>query len=155
MMLLTFLAEQHHQVWAKELKDLLIHMKREVGLATASGACCLDPPLFEQLVTRYGQLIYKGYEANALEPVSPQKRRGKAKQSSQQHAIYWIVSAVNKKQSCVSCPTSTCLLITRRLSAIFAWSRCNKRFLAVSEVCLGCKPFAESVATFPRYASKG
>ncbi|GHO48556.1 hypothetical protein [Ktedonospora formicarum] len=57
-------------------------MKREVDLATASGDCCLDPPIFEELVTRYGHLLHQGYEANPPESAPTKKKQGKAKQST-------------------------------------------------------------------------
>lgn len=78
---LTFLAEQHQQTWAKELIDLLVSMKAHVDQAKAAGHACLDPPVFEQLLKQYQQIVRQGDEANPKAGASPHKKRGKIKQS--------------------------------------------------------------------------
>jgi transposase len=78
---LTFLAEHHQQAWANALKDLLLSMKVHVEQAKAAGHGWLDPPLFEQLLAQYQEILRQGDEANPREPACTQKKPGKAKQS--------------------------------------------------------------------------
>ena len=78
---LTFVAEEHQQAWAKDLKDLLLSMKAHVDQAKATGHDRLDPSVFEQLLKQYQELLRQGDEANPRELAPPEKKRGKAKQS--------------------------------------------------------------------------
>lgn len=78
---LTFLAEQQQQAWAKALKDLLLSMKAHVDQAKADGHACLDPPIFEQLLKQYQELLQQGDELNPPERACTEKKRGKVKQS--------------------------------------------------------------------------
>lgn len=84
---LTFLAEQHQQTWAKELKDLLLSMKAHVDQAKAAGYGGLDPPVFEQLLKQYQELLRQGYEANPPPPAPAEKKPGKAKQSTARNLL--------------------------------------------------------------------
>jgi transposase len=84
---LTFLAEQHQQRWARELKELLVSMKAHVDQARAAGYSCLDPPVFEQLLKQYHDLLRQGYEANPPEPAPTEKKPGKAKQSTARNLL--------------------------------------------------------------------
>lgn len=84
---LTFLAEQQQQGWAQALKDLLLSMKAHADHAKAHGHACLDPPIFEQLLKQYQELLEQGEELNPVELTSPQTQRGKVKQSAARNLL--------------------------------------------------------------------
>jgi transposase len=77
---LTFLEEQYQQGWAKELKALLLEMKRAVEQARAQGAHQLPSALRQTLVARYQALLAAGLAANPPPEREPH-RRGRMKQS--------------------------------------------------------------------------
>ena len=77
---LTFLEEQYHQAWAKDLKDLLREMKAAAEQARASGTPHLPPAERNRLVARYEDLLAAGHAANPP-PVRTAHRRGRQKQS--------------------------------------------------------------------------
>jgi transposase len=89
---LTFLAEQQHQGWAKDLKDLLLSMKAQVDHAKANGHACLDPPLIEQLRKQYQEIVQQGDALNPPEPACAQKKRGKTKQSPARNLLNRLLS---------------------------------------------------------------
>lgn len=81
---LTFLEEQYHQGWAKELKDLLREMKATTEQARAQGAARLDRALRDGLVTRYQALLATGLAANPPPEDSAEagpRRPGRRKQT--------------------------------------------------------------------------
>jgi transposase len=77
---LTFLEEQYHQTWAKELKDLLREMKAATEHARAAGAVQLSQAERHRFVARYEELLATGVAANPPPP-QPAHRRGRQKQS--------------------------------------------------------------------------
>jgi transposase len=77
---LTFLEEEYHQVWAKELKDLLREMKAATEQARAVGAPQLLPAERDRFVARYEDLLVLGLAANPPPPRLAQ-HRGRQKQS--------------------------------------------------------------------------
>ena len=77
---LTFLEEQYHQPWAKELKDLLREMKAATEQARAAGAVQLPPAERNRFVARYEELLATGLAANPPPP-RPAHHRGRQKQS--------------------------------------------------------------------------
>jgi transposase len=77
---LTFLQEQYHQAWAKELKALLLEMKASVQAARAQGRMRLAPELRQAFVARYRALLAEGHAANPPPPRRP-RQRGRVKQS--------------------------------------------------------------------------
>jgi transposase len=77
---LTFLEEAYDQAWAKELKRLLLEMKRAVEAARTRGEEGLDMGERTTFLTRYEALLVAGLAANP----PPQRRphqRGRVKQS--------------------------------------------------------------------------
>jgi len=78
---LTFLEEQYHQGWAKDLKDLLREMKRATELARAQGQAQLDRTVRAGFVACYEALLTTGLAANPPpEEVGP-RRPGRRKQT--------------------------------------------------------------------------
>ncbi len=83
---LTFVEEQYHQTWAKELKDVLREMKVAVEQARAAGLRSLPPTLRETLVTRYRALLAAGHAANPPPQRRP-RQRGRVKQTPAQNLL--------------------------------------------------------------------
>jgi transposase len=77
---LTFLQEQYHQVWAKDLKDLLREMKAATDQARATGATHLPQAERDRFVACYEHLLAAGLVANPPPPRSAH-HRGRQKQS--------------------------------------------------------------------------
>jgi transposase len=61
---LTFLEEQYHQAWAKDLKDLLREMKATTEQARAQGATRLEHAVRAGFIARYEALLATGLAAN-------------------------------------------------------------------------------------------
>jgi transposase len=68
---LTFVYEHHQQDWARQMKELLLEIKRAVDQARSSGQMTLGHSLREQYHTRYEQLVQAGI---ALNPPLPRKK---------------------------------------------------------------------------------
>jgi len=77
---LTFLEEQYHQAWAKDLKDLLRQMKATTDQARAVGAPRLLPAERDRFVARYEELLAIGLAANPPPPRQAHQK-GRQKQS--------------------------------------------------------------------------
>jgi transposase len=72
---LTFLAEQHQQQWADDLKTLLVEMKKAVEQAQAQGETELDTSRQQGFMQRYTKLVQRGFELNPPpEPPSGKRR---------------------------------------------------------------------------------
>ncbi len=83
---LTFVEEQHHQVWAKDLKALLLAMKAAVEQAREHGDQQLRDAERRTFIARYEALMAAGHAANP----PPQRRagqRGRVKQSPARHLL--------------------------------------------------------------------
>ncbi len=78
---LTFLAEQHHQPWAADLRDLLLAMHQAVEEWRARGVA--QVPLHEQVewIARYHDLLLAGYAAQPPPPQRSPGQRGRLKQT--------------------------------------------------------------------------
>jgi len=77
---LTFLEEQYHQTWAKDLKALLLEMKAATDQARSQGSLRLSAALRQTFVSRYEALLALGLAANPP-PTHRPRRRGRIKQS--------------------------------------------------------------------------
>jgi transposase len=77
---LTFVEEQDHQSWAKELKGLLLAMKAAVEQARSRGDQRLPASTCQAFVTHYEKLLATGLAANPSPPRRP-GQRGRVKQS--------------------------------------------------------------------------
>jgi transposase len=77
---LTFLEEQDHQTWAKDLKGLLLAMKAAVAQARTQGESALPVAERRAFLARYDEVLAAGVAANP----PPERRpgqRGRVKQS--------------------------------------------------------------------------
>lgn len=77
---LTFLQEQYHQAWAKDVKHLLLEMKAATEQARRQGLAQLDGTDRRALVARYEELLACGLAANPP-PERGERQRGRLKQS--------------------------------------------------------------------------
>ncbi|MGO8949912.1 MAG: IS66 family transposase, partial [Ktedonobacterales bacterium] len=77
---LTFLEEQYHQAWAKELKNLLREMKAATEQTRAAGAAQLPAADRNRFVALYKKLLATGLAANPPPP-RPAHQRGRQKQT--------------------------------------------------------------------------
>ncbi|MER3405974.1 MAG: IS66 family transposase, partial [Chloroflexota bacterium] len=74
---LTFVEEELHQSWAKDLKELLLESKRAVDTARSQGRAELAAALKEDIATRYDQILAEGLRQNP--PPAPTGQRGRPK----------------------------------------------------------------------------
>jgi transposase len=77
---LTFLEEQYHQAWAKDLKALLLAMKAAVEQARTRGDARLGDPERRTFLRRYEELLAAGLAANPPPERQP-GQKGRLKQS--------------------------------------------------------------------------
>ena len=77
---LTFIAEQYHQGWANDLKEVLLEMKAATEQARAHGETVLPSARRQAFVARYQALLAAGLAANPP-PERAVRRRGRIKQS--------------------------------------------------------------------------
>lgn len=77
---LTFVEEQYQQLWAKQLKDLLLEMRTAAEVARAQGHAHLPAPQRHALGAQYQQILAQGHAANPPPQRRP-KQRGRLKQS--------------------------------------------------------------------------
>lgn len=83
---LTFLEEQYHQAWAKDLKGLLLEMKAAVEQARQAGLPRLPVAARDGFVARYRALLATGHAANPPPPRRPHQR-GRVKQTPAQNLL--------------------------------------------------------------------
>jgi transposase len=77
---LTALEEQG-QVWAAQMKALLVHIKGMADAARDAGQRCLPQGSLASLEGRYRKLVAQGLESNPPNPPPQQPRKGRVKQS--------------------------------------------------------------------------
>ena len=75
---LTAMEEQHHQPWAKQMREHLCQIKRAVDLAKECGNSRLHPLEESAFQARYQALLEIGYAANP--PPEPTGKKGRPKQ---------------------------------------------------------------------------
>jgi transposase len=78
---LTFVEEELKQLWARQMKDLLLSMKAEVERAKALGQHELDVLVLAHFLRRYDEILTQGYQANPPPPPPEKPTRGRPKQS--------------------------------------------------------------------------
>ncbi len=78
---LIFLHEQLQQVWAGQMKELLLDMKTAVDQARAEGRQRLHCLEVADWKTRYEALLQEGYLANPPDPPPEVAKKGRRKQS--------------------------------------------------------------------------
>jgi transposase len=84
---LIFIEEQHQQAWAGEMAKLLVAIKDAVAEALAQGLTALSANQQAAFVQRYDELLAQGVLANPPTPDSPEKKRGRKKQSQAKNLI--------------------------------------------------------------------
>ena len=84
---LTFLDEERQQVWAGEMKELLLDIKAAVAQARAEGRSSLHPLEVADWKTRYGALLAEGYQANPPDPPPKTGKKGRRKQSAARNLL--------------------------------------------------------------------
>ncbi len=83
---LTFIEEQDGQVWAGEMKGLLVEIKQRVK--QAAGMQRLDEPTVQEFEQRYQQILDEGLEANPKPvPTAEPGKRGRKKQSKAKNLL--------------------------------------------------------------------
>jgi transposase len=118
---LTFLEEQYHQGWAKDLKDLLRAMKATTEQARAQGHVQLDRATRADFVARYESLLATGLAANPPPTTLRRRRRARpAGASRRQRATSSSGSGWAKPRCSPSSRTSPSPSITTKLNAICA-----------------------------------
>jgi transposase len=83
---LTFLEEEYHQPWARDLKALLLEMKATVEQARAAGLRQLPIAPRTAFVARYQALLAAGHAANPP-PARRPRQRGRVKQTPAQNLL--------------------------------------------------------------------
>jgi transposase len=86
---LTYLAEEHKQVWAEEMHTLLLDMNAAVKEARDLGLEHLHPDEEADWNAQYEALLSRGYQANPPDPpeVSAPVKRGRRKQSAARNLL--------------------------------------------------------------------
>ncbi|WP_052568938.1 IS66 family transposase [Ktedonobacter racemifer] len=77
---LTFFAEEEHQLWASEMKVLLLLMRELVSQAKTRGWNAFPEPMQAVLLDHYQQILEQGYQSVPAPPLSRSGKRGKPKQ---------------------------------------------------------------------------
>jgi transposase len=89
---LTFVEEELKQVWARNMKDVLLDMKTEVEQAKALSQHELNVLVLARLLCRYDAILKEGYQANPP-PAAPRKseqskrKPGRAKQNAARNLL--------------------------------------------------------------------
>jgi transposase len=83
---LTFVQEQHQQVWAGAMIGLLLEIKAAVNQARPS-ADRLGAELVHSFEVRYQTLLDKGYAENPLAPAPVEKKRGRRKKTKPRNLL--------------------------------------------------------------------
>ncbi len=78
---LTFLHEEQHQVWAGQMKELLLDIKAAVEQARAEGRTCLHPLEVQDWKAQYTAVLQAGYQANPPDPPPQAGKKGRRTQS--------------------------------------------------------------------------
>jgi transposase len=84
---LIFLHEERQQIWAGEMKDLLLEMKAAVAQARAEGRQSLHFLEVQDWKTRSGALLADGSQANPPDPPPEPRKKGRRKQSPARNVL--------------------------------------------------------------------
>ena len=83
---LTFVQEQHQQVWAGAMIGLLLEIKAEVD-RTRPSADCLNQEQLRSFDARYQILLNEGYAENPLAPAPAEIKRGRRKKTKPRNLL--------------------------------------------------------------------
>jgi len=84
---LTFLAEEQHQDWAAQLKDLLLSMKEAVAQARAEGRSALHALEVADWQMQYHTILLQADAAQPRDLSPPVKAKGRRKQSAARNLL--------------------------------------------------------------------
>jgi transposase len=85
---LTFIHEQMQQVWAQQMKDLLVASKHEVEAAQAAGETRLGAERITELERHYDEILKAGFAVEQrAEPPPSEGKRGRKKQSKAKNLL--------------------------------------------------------------------
>ncbi len=84
---LIFLEEEQQQVWAGQMKDLLLDIKATVDQTQAEGRSSLDPLEVQDWKTQYGAVLAEGYQANPPDPPATSRKKRRRKQSAARNLL--------------------------------------------------------------------
>jgi transposase len=94
---LTFLEEEHQQIWAGELKEVLLQMKEAVNDAKARGQTALAPRVIKEFETQYDAWLRQGKQLAPPDPPSARGKRGRKKRS----VIHCLLDRLRSQQEWV------------------------------------------------------
>jgi transposase len=94
---LTFLAEELHQDWAAQMKDLVLSMKEAVEHARAEGRSALHPLEVADWHTQYQTILLQADAAQPRDLSPPVQRKGRRKQSAARN----LLDRLSKEQDAV------------------------------------------------------
>ena len=84
---LTFLHEEQHQIWAEQMKALILDLKAAVEQARAEGRRDLHPLEVADWKAQYVALLAEGYRANPPDPPPKVGKKGRRKQSAARNLL--------------------------------------------------------------------
>jgi len=85
---LTAIIENHHQAWARQMKDLLLSIKAAVDTAKENATTQLEPELLLDFEARYTRILALGYEENpSVMEERPQGKRGRTKKTKARNLV--------------------------------------------------------------------
>ncbi len=86
---LNFIEERHQQIWATDMKTLLLDAKKAVEEAKLEGQDELSPQTIAELENRFDMILAAGFQANPLPTLTEEcpKKRGRPKQSPSKNLL--------------------------------------------------------------------
>ncbi len=86
---LNFIEERHQQIWATDMKTLLLDSKKAVEEAKLEGQDELFPQMIAELESRFDMILAAGFQANPLPTLTEKcpKKRGRPKQSPSKNLL--------------------------------------------------------------------
>jgi transposase len=126
---LTFLAEEQHQDWAAQMKDLLLSMKEAVEQVCAEGGSALHPLEVADWQAQYQVILLEADAAQPTEAHPPPQRKGRRKHTAARN----LLDRLSKQQDAV-------LLFMHNLAVPFDNNLAERdlRMIKVQQKISGC-----------------
>src|SRR6266702_623788 len=143
---LIFLAEEHHCLWARDLKELLLKMKEATEYARQQGQARLDPLEVVDWEAQFLRLLDEGDQAHPR-ATAPPGTRGRCKQSDARN----LLDRLRKQQKAV-----LCFLEDLRVDFDNNLAERDLRMIKVQQKVSGCfrsPAFAQAFARIRGYLS--
>lgn len=139
---LTFIEEHEKEPWAKQMKEVLIRAKQEVGKHVEEGKLAED--VFQELKQSYRQIIAQGIDYHASLPCLSKGKRGKQKQRAGKN----LLDRLEEKQESV-------LRFMKDFSVEFTNNQSERdiRMIKVKQKIAGCFRSLKGGQTFCRIRS--